>query len=125
MNPVTNALFAFESRTAGERAAEALTSRGLPAAAVQRHVDVSRLPGHHVRDIDEQITGGLVGNLVDMFRGVMEWGDSPHDGSPFVETIRRGGMVVAVDADSPQQQALAEQAMAACDRRTPWSDRAH
>jgi hypothetical protein len=120
---MANALFAFENREAGESAARELLKQGLSADAVQVHFDVAKQPGHSGRDIDEQITGGLFGNLLDLFRGVMEWGSSPHDASSFEETVRRGGAVISVEAGTVDQQQAADKVAhaAACDRRTDWS----
>jgi hypothetical protein len=120
---MANALFAFENRDAGEAAARELVKRGLPEAAVEVHYDIAKQPGHDGRHIDEQITGGLAGNFLDLLRGVMEWGASPHDGSAFEETVRRGGAVISVDAGTPEQQQEADDLMAAaaCDKRTGWS----
>ena len=120
---MANALFAFEDCVAGQGAAEELVRRGLPQAAVQTHYDSAKRPGHSGEAIDEQITGGLITNLLDLFRGVIEWGQSPHDASAFEETIRRGGAVISVDAASEQEQQLAESVMDAahCDRRSGWS----
>ena len=120
---MANALFAFENAVAGQGAAQELIRRGLPAKAVQTHYDSAKQPGHSGGAIDEQITGGLITNLLDLFRGVIEWGDSPHDASAFEETIRRGGTVVGVDAATAEEQTLAVSVMDAahCDRRTGWS----
>lgn len=119
---MANALFAFENRDTGDIAARELVQRGLPAAAVQLHCEVAKQPGHSGRAVDEQITGGLVGNLLDLFRGVMEWGESPHDASAFEETVRRGGAVLSVDAGNAAQQQATDEVMTAagCDKRSDW-----
>ena len=120
---MANALFAFENTTAGQAAARELLGRGLAASAVEVHFDTAKQPGHSGRDIDEQISGGLFGNLLDLFRGVMEWGDSPHDASSFEETVRRGGAVISVDTDRVDEQQATDEVMAAanCDKHTGWS----
>lgn len=121
---MSQALFAFENCQTGESAARELLRRGLEASRVQVHRDASKQPGHSFPAIDEQVTGGLITNLLDLFRGVLEWGSSPHDASAFEETIRRGGSVVSVDAATADNERLADEVMAAAgaDRRTPWSN---
>lgn len=75
------------------------------------------------RKADEQITGGLVSNVLDLFQGIFDFGSSPHDAAAFEETVRRGGVVVSVDADSDDECSAVEQVMlaAGCDQHTAWS----
>jgi hypothetical protein len=120
---MANALFAFENPEAGRRAVDHLLAAGLRPDAVHLHVhDVPPLESKP-RLVDEQVTGGLLTNLADLFQGLFDWGDSPHDAASFEETYRRGGAVVSVDAASDQEEATTEQVMRQepCDRHTDWS----
>ena len=117
-----NALFAFDDPQVGRRAAQQLIDAGLPRSAVQIHGHETP-PGEQTsRRIDEQVTGGLVSNVIDLFRGVLEWGASPHDASAYEETVRRGGVVVGVDAASDAEQTRTDELMqaAGCSLRTDW-----
>lgn len=75
------------------------------------------------RKADEQITGGLVTNLLDLFQGLFDFGASPHDAAAFEDTVRRGGVVVSVDADGDDEQGVVDEVMlaAGCDQHTGWS----
>ncbi|HEY0819674.1 MAG TPA: hypothetical protein VGD46_12905 [Rhizobacter sp.] len=118
---MSNALFAFDDRDAGQRAADTLLERGLPPQAVHVHVHTpyeESLP----RQADEQITGGLLTNLADLFQGVFEWGSSRHDAASYEETVRRGGLVLSVDADTDDERSTVDELMmaAGCTRHTDW-----
>jgi hypothetical protein len=118
---MSNALFAFEDRSAGERAASRLLSQGLPPAAVQVNAhDIDT----HARQFDEQATGGLITNLLDLFQGVFDWGKSPHDAAAYEETVRRGGAVVTVEARTDSEREAVDELMlaAGCTRHTDWSE---
>jgi hypothetical protein len=121
---MANALFAFENCEAGQRAAQRLIDEGLPAEAVQVHARPGGGKDTLPRQADEQITGGLLTNVFDLFKGVFEWGGSPHDASAFEETVRRGGAVVSVDAKTEEQCDAVDEIMlaASCDRHTGWSN---
>jgi hypothetical protein len=119
---MSNALYAFEDRDAGQRAADRLLDNGVQPQAVQVHVHKpyeESLP----RKADEQVTGGLLTNLVDLFQGVFDWGSSPHDAATFEETVRRGGLVVSVDAGTEEDRDQIDDIMlaAGCNRHTGWS----
>lgn len=75
------------------------------------------------RKADEQISGGLVSNVLDLFQGLFDFGSSPHDAAAFEETVRRGGVVVSVDADSDEARDTVEEIMlgAGCNQHTAWS----
>jgi len=62
-------------------------------------------------DADEEISGGFFRNMVDLWHGAFEWGESPHYSSDFEETVRNGGAVVSVDADNPEEQRKADASM--------------
>ena len=121
---MANALFAFEDRAAGVRAASRLVEQGLPPAAVQLHAKAAGSNESFTRQADEQITGGLLSNLFDLFQGAIEWGSSPHDAAAFEETVRRGGAVVSVDAKTEDQIETVDEIMlaAGCDRHTDWGE---
>lgn len=75
------------------------------------------------RKADEQISGGLITNVLDLFQGLFDFGSSPHDAAAFEETVRRGGVVVSVDADGDDEQGAVDEIMlaAGCDQHTGWS----
>jgi len=118
---MSNALFAFEERSAGELAAQRLISQGLQPSAVQLRTHDVDTPG---RQLDEQATGGLVTNVLDLFQGIFDWGASPHDASAYAETVRRGGAVVSVDARTEDERDAADEVMlaAGCSQHTDWTD---
>jgi hypothetical protein len=121
---MSNALFAFDDRDAGQRAADRLIEHGVQPGAVHVHVHTpyEESPG---RKADEQVSGGLLTNLVDLFQGVFDWGPSPHDAAAFEETVRRGGVVVSVDTpddDGEARDTIDELMLAAgCNQHTDWS----
>lgn len=119
---MSNALFAFDDRNAGQRAADRLIENGVPPRAV--HVHAHEPYGESVpRQADEQLTGGLLTNLVDLFQGLFDFGSSPHDAAAFEDTVRRGGVVVSVDADSADDCGTVDEIMlaAGCNQHTAWS----
>jgi hypothetical protein len=115
-----NALFAFESREAGQQAADDLQKQGFAAGDV--HVYSQQAPQGTVRKVDEQVSGGLVSNVLDLFQGIFDWGSSPHNAAPFEETVRRGGVVVGVNARDADEQRIVDERMqaAGCDQRSDW-----
>ena len=120
---MSNALFAFDDAQAGQRAAARLVERGLPPAAVQLHAHEGGVHGTLKRQLDEQVTGGLVSNLLDLFQGIFEWGASPHDASAYEETVRRGGAVVSVETDTDDEREIVNATMlsSGCVQHTAWS----
>jgi len=119
---MSNALFAFDDPEDGRRAADRLRAKGLPAVELHTRGDG---PHHAIAsEADELVTGGLVGNLLELFQGVFEWGDSPHDAAAYAETVRRGGAVVSVVAATDVQCDTADDVaeQEGCRRRTGWSD---
>ncbi|MBL0728415.1 hypothetical protein [Piscinibacter sp. HJYY11] len=119
---MSNALFAFDDRDAGQRAADRLIVQGVPPSAVHVHVH-EPYEESFSRKADEQISGGLVSNVLDLFQGIFDFGSSPHDAAAFEETVRRGGVVVSVDADSDDERSTVDEIMlaAGCDQHTDWS----
>lgn len=115
-----NALFAFEAREAGQQAANELKTTGISPADV--HVYSQQAPQGVGRQVDEQVTGGLLSNVMDLFQGVFDWGASPHNAAPFEETVRRGGVVVGVNARNADEERVIDERMqaAGCSQRTPW-----
>jgi len=121
---MANALFAFNDRNAGRRAAHRLIEEGLQPAAVRLRPEEGAANDTLRRQVDEQVTGGLVSNLVDLFQGVLDWGSSPHDASSYEETVMRGGAVVSVDAKTEDERDTADEVMlaAGCNKHTDWSE---
>ncbi|HSI47514.1 MAG TPA: hypothetical protein VLA61_04565 [Ideonella sp.] len=119
---MVNALFAFPDAAAGRLAAQQLVERGLPASAVRLHLGQDPIDPPLPRQVDEQVTGGLISNVLDLFQGIFDWGASPHDAAPYEETVRRGGAVISVDASTAEQQADADRLLteAGCLQRTDW-----
>lgn len=122
---MANALFAFEAPEAARRAAEQLRAARAAGDAplrVELHVNEAAAGPTLGRKLDEQLSGGLLSNMLDLFQGVFDWGDSPHDASSYEETLRRGGAVLSVDAATDAQRAEAERLMlqAGCSRHTAW-----
>ncbi|HEY4066007.1 MAG TPA: hypothetical protein VGM74_03860 [Burkholderiaceae bacterium] len=122
---MTNALFGFEDKASGERAAAVLREASPPTTAVDVHANESVTRHATARQVDEQVTGGLVTNLLELFQGVFEWGPSPHpDASAFEETLRRGGVVVSVTLQDEAERPRVDSLMQATgfDRRTEWRE---
>ncbi len=119
---MANALFAFEDAHAGQSAARQLVKQGLNERAVKVHMGDGTPSDKLGRQIDEQVTGGLLTNLLDLFQGVFDWGASPHEASAYEETVRRGGAVVSVDLNREDERLVADEVMrqAGCDQRTEW-----
>jgi len=120
---MANALFAFDNLEAARRAAERAAAR-LPPEAVAVHTkDLGRSESLLDQADETVISGGLLRNMYDLFQGIFEWGESPHDASPFEETVRKGGAVLSVDTRSEEQQAAVDRALqdSGFQRRTDWS----
>lgn len=115
-----NALFAFESREAGQQAAQELQQQGFAAGDV--HVYTQQAPHGVGRKVDEQVSGGLISNVLDLFQGIFDWGSSPHNAAPFEETVLRGGVVVGVNAHDADEQRVVEERMqaAGCSQHSGW-----
>jgi hypothetical protein len=122
---MANALFAFQDLAAAERAAASMASR-LPRNAVTLHAKRGT-PGESVATVVDEVavSGGMLRNLYDLFQGVFEWGASPHDASHYEETVRKGGAVISVDANTAEECAAVDEIAAASgvEQRTDWSDR--
>jgi len=121
---MANALFAFLDVAAAERAAAAMASQ-LSPNAVTLHAKRTTSGESVATVVDEVVvSGGMLRNLYDLFQGVFEWGASPHDASHYEETVRKGGAVISVDADTPAQRAAIDEigANSGFERRTGWSD---
>jgi len=121
---MANALFAFNDPSAGQRAAHRLLDEGLQPEAVRLRANEGAANDALSRRVDEQVTGGLVSNLVGLFQGVLDWGSSPHDASAYEETVLRGGAVVSVDAKTEDERDTADEVMlaAGCNKHTDWSE---
>jgi len=121
---MVNALFAFDDRQAAERSVALLTDRGLPPSSVQLHARKLGPNETLIAETDELVTGGFVRNFLDLFQGVFDWGDSPHDASAYADTVHKGGAVVSVDARSPEDRVLTKEVMRETKpvRQTDWSD---
>lgn len=121
---MANALFGFEDADRGDRASASLLDAGLPSDAVTVHSNDSMEKRSTVRAVDEQVTGGLLTNLRDLFQGVFEWGASPHDSSVYEEILRRGGTVLSVNVFDTMQRSRVDMLMqtAGCSRRTDWRE---
>jgi len=116
-----NALFGFESAADAERAANALVESGFASDGIQTHRRASGPSGGAVNQIDEQVTGGVLTNLYNLFQGVFDWGSSPHDTAAFEATVNRGGIVLDIRADEPRERELVDQRVgAAASQRTDW-----
>lgn len=121
---MANALFAFDTRSAAQRSVEQLVAEGLPRQSVQLHAHRAGPDGPITSEADEIATGGFITNFLEMFEGVFEWGNSPHDASAYAAVVRRGGGVISVDAATHAQRAAVDEVTQAggCTQRTDWSD---
>ena len=119
---MANALFAFDDLESAQRAAERAAAR-LPPEAVAVHTkDLGRSQSLLDQADETLVSGGMLRNMVDLFQGIFEWGESPHDASHFEEIVRKGGAVVSVDANTDEQQLAVDAALTGTgfERRTDW-----
>lgn len=119
---MANALFAFDDLACAQRAAERAAAR-LPPEAVALHTKDLGRSASLLDSADETlVSGGLLRNMVDLFQGIFEWGDSPHDASHYEEVVRKGGAVLSVEAASAEQRAAIDRALqdTGFERRTDW-----
>lgn len=120
---MNNALFGFADAESGRDALRRLDALRLPSDALTVHQHTEG-PGDRLRhDIDEQITGGLFGNLYHLFGQLMEWGGEPHDPAPYAELVRDGGTVLSIRAATDDERDRIEQALreAPVVLRSEWS----
>lgn len=119
---MANALFAFEDPSTAQRAAARAVAR-LPPEAVAVHTkDTGQSESLLERTDETLVSGGLLRNVYDLFQGIFEWSQSPHDASHYEEVVRKGGAVVSVDAATPEQRREVDEAMRSSgfERRTDW-----
>ena len=118
---MANALFAYSDVRAAQRAARQLAGR-LPSNAVAIHAKDRPGDDTMLDEADEVVSGGYFRNLVDLWRGAFEWGESPHESSEFEETVRNGGAVVSVDTNTTDEQRKVDESMqdTGFERRTDW-----
>jgi hypothetical protein len=122
---MANVLLAFTDVDCAKRVAANLASH-LPPGALTLHVKNETPGGSLAATVDEvAVSGGMLRNLYDLFQGVFEWGESPHDASHYEEIVRKGGAVLSIEASTEQERAAVDEigADAGLERRTPWSDR--
>jgi hypothetical protein len=122
---MANVLLAFTDVARAKRVAAQLEPR-LRSGAVTLHVKNETPGGSLAATVDEAVvSGGMLHNLYDLFQGVFEWGESPHDASHYEEVVRKGGAVLSIDATTAQERAVVDEigADAGLERRTAWSDR--
>jgi hypothetical protein len=112
----------FHDRDAARRAADRLIEQGLPTRSVTVHIH-DNPTNSTAAEVDELVTGGLTTNLYGLFQGLFEWGSSDHDPSAYAETVKRGGAVVSVNAETDSERAAVDQVMqtAGSVQRTDWS----
>jgi hypothetical protein len=119
---MANALFAFDDLESAQRAAERAAAR-LPPQAVAVHTkDLGRSDSLFDQADESLVSGGMLRSLYDLFQGIFEWSESPHDASHYEETVRKGGAVLSVDANTPEQQHAVDVALGGTgfERRTDW-----
>jgi len=118
---MANALFAYRDIRSAQRAARQVAAR-LPSKAVMIHAKDWPADDTILDDADEAVSGGFFRNLVDLWQGAFEWSESPHESSDYEETVRNGGAVVSVDANTPEEQRTADASMQGTgfERRTDW-----
>jgi hypothetical protein len=119
-----NAIFAFDNQILGRGAADRLVAKGLPADSVHLHASHPEPNDKVSTEVDEQVTGGLLSNFANLFQGIFDWRNSPHDPRAYAETLRHGGLVVSVDASDEGECGIADSVMkdAGCVQRTDWSE---
>lgn len=121
---MANALFAFDDLASAQRAAERAAAR-LPPEAVAVHTkDLGRSESLLEQADEALISGGMLRSVYDLFQGIFEWGESRHDASHYEETVRKGGAVVSVDANTDDQRRAIDDAMRSTgfERRTDWAE---
>jgi len=118
-----NALYAFEHPADAQAAEQALAQAGVAAGAVRRHGRYTGQPGAAADQLDEQVTGGVITNLLNLFQGVFEWGGSPHDAATYEAVVNRGGVVLDVAAADEAERDRIDQVLASrTPQRTGWRE---
>ena len=118
-----NALYAFENPADAQAAEHALAKAGVDAAAVRRHGRYTGDPGDTAEKVDEQVTGGLISNVLNLFQGVFDWSGSPHDAASYEAVINRGGVVLDVHAADDAERERVDAAIASrTSRRSGWRE---
>jgi hypothetical protein len=116
-----NALFAFERAVDAESATSALIASGFGSDGIRTHRRASGPSDGAINQIDEQVTGGVLTNLYNLFQGVFDWGSSPQDTAAFEATVNRGGVVLDIRAEEPKGCELVDRHVGSlCARRTDW-----
>jgi hypothetical protein len=116
-----SALFAFEQAADADNAASALVASGLPSDGIRIHRRASGPADGTANLVDEQVTGGILTNLYNLFQGVFDWGNSPHDSAAFETTVNRGGVVLDIQVQEIKDRDLVDQRIGArWSRRTEW-----
>jgi hypothetical protein len=118
-----NALFAFENSADAEDVSRRLRDAGFPGDGIRLHRRASGSPDGTVDRVDEQVSGGVLSNLYNLFQGVLEWGGSPHDAAPYEAVVLRGGAVLEVWAADDEARRAAEVALqSGVERHTAWRE---
>src|SRR5262249_2286644 len=122
-NPMANALFSYRNVATAQAAAQRVAQR-LPSKAVSLHAKDRPANDSLLDEADEGATGGFIQNMFDMWQEAFEWGESPHDASDYEETVRKGGAVVSVDANTSEERHAADESMrdTGFEKRTEWKD---
>jgi hypothetical protein len=122
---MARALFAFDDGAAARRIARQLIeAHGLPPGAARLHPHRETPNERLVDNADELVSGGLLGNLYELFEGVLAWDTDPDDAAAYAEAVHRGGAVVRVELPAGPLRHRVVEAMerAGCRRHTRWSD---
>lgn len=118
------ALYSFDDAAAARAFAERVRALGVPDDGVTLHTDkASGAPGDpHVGVVDELVTGGVVGNLLDLSQGVFDWPDAGEDREAWADAVRAGGAVVSVRSDDAEEQRRVDELAVSAGRRrhTGW-----
>ena len=118
---MANALFSYDDIAAGQRAAD-VAGEKLPARSVVLHAIKTGPKRRLPEAADEAFSGGLLSNVYALFQDEFEWDSLPHETSDYEETVRKGGAVVSIDADSEDSQRFVDEVMKGTGfkQRTPW-----
>lgn len=117
-----SALFAYRDHATGEAALQRLDALQLPPDSVAVRREDETRDQSTLDAVDEQVTGGLVGNVYRLFGQLMEWGAEPHDEVPYADIVRDGGTVLGVRALTDEDRDRVDVALRETHyvRRTDW-----
>ena len=86
---------AFADRATAQAAAHSLAAAGIAAAQIRLH-DGSDVKNETLLGLDELVTGGFVGNLADLFNGLLNTRPAADSAATYDKAVQHEGAIVSV-----------------------------